>query len=135
MFSNFCHLYTSFHPMILCSSRILWLYCNLKTMSDVFCGWKQKTLIYLSGWTVGGVASQGRQRSCFFCFVCFWFILLFCGLLWRDLGVLILVIEHNCGRSMEIFYELCESRLYEGIGEEISGEWKDKEKRNIYDAC
>ncbi len=36
--------------------------------------------------------------------------------------------------SMKTFYELCESRLYKGIGEEISGEWRDEEWRNIYDA-
>jgi hypothetical protein len=35
---------------------------------------------------------------------------------------------------METFYELCESQLRKGIGEEISGEWKDEEKKNIYDA-
>jgi hypothetical protein len=33
---------------------------------------------------------------------------------------------------METLYELCESRFYERIGEEISGEWRDKEEKNIY---
>jgi len=28
---------------------------------------------------------------------------------------------------------MCESRLCEGIGEEISGEQKNEERRNIYD--
>jgi hypothetical protein len=42
--------------------------------------------------------------------------------------------ERDHGYSMETLYELCKSWLYEGIGEEISGERKDEEKRNIYDA-
>ncbi len=33
---------------------------------------------------------------------------------------------------METLYELCESRLYERISEEISREWRDEEERNIY---
>jgi hypothetical protein len=33
---------------------------------------------------------------------------------------------------MEIFYELCESRLWEGIGKEISREQRDEEKGSIY---
>ncbi len=41
--------------------------------------------------------------------------------------------EHDPDCSMEIFYEWCESWLYEGISEEISGERRDEEKRNIYD--
>jgi hypothetical protein len=36
------------------------------------------------------------------------------------------------GYSMETLYELCESRLYERISEEISREWRDEEERNIY---
>ncbi len=41
--------------------------------------------------------------------------------------------EPNPNYSMETFYEMCESRLCEGIGEEILGEQKDEERRNIYD--
>ncbi len=52
--------------------------------------------------------------------VIFWFDLLFCKLLQRDLSELISVMEHDLGCSMETLYELCESRLCEGIGEEIS---------------
>ncbi len=44
------------------------------------------------------------------------------------------MMECDPGYSMETLYELCESRLYEGISEEILGEWKDKERMNIYDA-
>jgi hypothetical protein len=32
------------------------------------------------------------------------------------------MMEHDHGCLMKKFHELCESRLYEGIGEEISGE-------------
>jgi hypothetical protein len=35
---------------------------------------------------------------------------------------------------MGTFYELCESRLCEGIGKEISKEWRDEERKRIYDA-
>jgi len=42
--------------------------------------------------------------------------------------------ERNLNCLNETLYELCESQLCEGIGEEISGERKDEEKRNIYDA-
>jgi hypothetical protein len=41
--------------------------------------------------------------------------------------------ERDLDCSMETLYELCESRLCEGIGEEISRERMDEEKRNIYD--
>ncbi len=64
----------------------------------------------------------------------FWFVLLFCRLLRRDLGELVSVMECDPGYSMETFYELCESWLYEGITEEIFGECKNEEKMNIYDA-
>ncbi len=77
---------------------------------------------------------QGRRRSYFLVCFCFLVVLLFCRLLQRDLDELISVMERNPSCSMETFYELCESRLCEGIGEEISGERKDEEKRNIYDA-
>ncbi len=43
--------------------------CNLKTMSNVLCGWKQKTLIELSGWAVGGVVFQGCWRIYFLVFL------------------------------------------------------------------
>jgi predicted solute-binding protein len=65
--------------------------------------------------------------------VVFWFVLLFCKLLWRDLGELVSVMERDPSYSMETLYELCESRLREGIGEEILREWRDEEKKNIYD--
>jgi len=75
---------------------------------------------------------KGTEEVVFFFFY-FWFVLLFCRLLWRDLGELVLVIEHDHGCSMETLYELCEPWLCEGIGEEISREQRDGEKKNIYD--
>ncbi len=43
------------------------------------------------------------------------------------------MMERDLGCSMEILYERCESWFCKGIGEEISGERRDEEKRNIYD--
>jgi len=45
---------------------------------------------------------------------------------------LVLVMEHDHGCSMETHYEMCESRLCKGIGEEISRDRKDKKKKYIY---
>jgi len=72
---------------------------------------------------------QGCQRICF----CFWFVLLFCRLLRRDLGELVLAMERNLGYSMKILQELCESWFYKGIGRKIFGERRDEEWRGIYD--
>jgi hypothetical protein len=55
-----------------------------------------------------------------FLFLYFWFVLLFCRLLWSDLGEPVSVMEHNLGCSMDTLYELCESRLCEWIGAELS---------------
>jgi hypothetical protein len=71
---------------------------------------------------------KGVKEIVFWFFVCFWFVLFFWRLLRKDLGELVLVMECDHGCSMGIFYELCESQLCEGIGEEILGEY-------IYDAC
>jgi hypothetical protein len=38
--------------------------------------------------------------------------------------------EHDPSYSMQTFYELCESQLCEGIGEEISREQRDEERKN-----
>ncbi len=61
---------------------------------------------------------KGAEKIVFL-FLCFWFVLLFCRLLWRNLGELVLVMERDLDCSMETLYELCESWLCEGIGEEI----------------
>jgi hypothetical protein len=65
--------------------------------------------------------------------VVFWFTLLFSRLLQRDFDELVLVMERDPNYSMETFYEMCESWLCEGTSEEILGEQKDEERRNIYD--
>jgi hypothetical protein len=46
-----------------------------------------------------------------FLFLYFWYGLLVCKLLWSGLGELVLVMECNLGCSMDILYELCESRF------------------------
>jgi hypothetical protein len=46
-----------------------------------------------------------------FVFFCFWFVLLFCKLLWMDFNELVSMMEHDHGYSMEAFYEQCESWL------------------------
>jgi len=75
--------------------------------------------------------SRVPKKLFFFFFV--WFVLLFCKLLGRDLGELVLVMEHNPSCSIETFYELCELRLYVWIGVEILGKRRDGEKKYIYD--
>jgi hypothetical protein len=42
--------------------------------------------------------------------------------------------EHDLGCSMDILYELCESRFWWRIGAELFGERKDVEKRKLYEA-
>ncbi len=68
-----------------------------------------------------------------FLFFYFWFILLLCKLLWRDLNELVSMIERDPGCSMGTHYELCESWFCEGIGEEILGERRDEKKKYIYE--
>jgi hypothetical protein len=46
-----------------------------------------------------------------FLFFRFWLGLLFCKLLWNDLGELVLVTERDYGWSMDTIYKLCESQL------------------------
>ncbi len=59
--------------------------------------------------------------------------MLFCRLLWSDLGELVSVMECNSSYSMDTLYELCESWFCERIGVELSREKRDEEKGNIYD--
>jgi hypothetical protein len=68
-----------------------------------------------------------------FLFLYFLLVLLFCRLLWSDLGEPVSMMERNHGCSMDTHYELCESRLYKRISAELSGEQSDEEKGNIYD--
>jgi hypothetical protein len=66
--------------------------------------------------------------------LCCCFVLLLCRLLWRDLGELVSVMEHNLDYSMKTFHVLCESQFCEGIGRKISGDQKDEDWKSIYDA-
>jgi hypothetical protein len=68
-----------------------------------------------------------------FLFFCFWLGLLFYRLLWSGLGELVSVMERNLGYSMDIFYELCESRFWWRISAKLSREWKDMERRKLYE--
>jgi hypothetical protein len=54
----------------------------------------------LEAWCLKGVVEF------IFLFFCFWFDLLFCRLLWSDLGEPISVMEHDHGCLMDILYEL-----------------------------
>ncbi len=71
-------------------------------------------------------------RRIFFLFFCFWLGLLFCRLLWSDLGELVSMMECNLGCSMDIFYELCESQFWRRIGVKLSRERGEVEKIKIY---
>ncbi len=90
-----------------------------------FYGWKQKTLIQLYGWTTEGVVFQG-------CRWIYFLVLLFCKLLWSDLGEPVSMMKCNPSCSMDTLYALCKSRFCKRIGAELSGEQRDKEKGNIY---
>ncbi len=77
------------------------------------------SVLWLNCWRRG---VSRASKKLFFGLFRFFVCLLFCRLLWRDLSEMVSVMEcdHSC--SMETLYELCESRLYEGIGEEIARE-------------
>jgi len=64
---------------------------------------------------------KGVEKFIFF-FFCFWFVLLFCKLLWNDLGELVSMMERDPSCSMDTFYELRESRLFKWIGAKLSRE-------------
>jgi hypothetical protein len=64
-------------------------------------------------------------------FSCF-FVLMFCRLLWNDLGELVLMMERDPGCSMDILYELCESWFWWKIGVKLSREQWVVEDRRIY---
>jgi hypothetical protein len=57
-------------------------------------------------------------------FFCFWFVL------FEGLGELVSMMECNHGYSMDTLYELCESRLCEWTGAELSREQGDEGKLN-----
>jgi len=96
-------------------------------MLNVFYGWRLQTLIQLRGWTTSSVVIQRRWKINFLICFCFWFVLLFCRLLWKDLGELVSMMEHNFDYSLKILQKLCESWFCEGIGKKISGEQRDQD--------
>jgi hypothetical protein len=106
-------------------------YYDLKTMLNLFCGWKQKTLIQFCDRAARGMVFQERWKV-YFLFI-FWLGLLFCKLLWGGLSELVSMMERNPSYSMDTLYELCESRFCKRIGAKLSRERKDKEKGIIYD--
>jgi len=77
----------------------------------------------LKAWCFKGV------KKIIFLFFCFWFVLLFCRLLWSDLGELVSMMERDPSCSMDTLYELHESRLFEWIGAKLSRERRDREKK------
>jgi len=74
------------------------------------------------------------RKICFLICFCFWFVLFLCKLLQIHHCELVLVMEHDFGCSMKTLHELCESRIYKGIGKKNFGEQRDEDWRNIYDA-
>jgi len=64
--------------------------------------------LWLSYWKHG---VSKMSKNLFSCFFYFWLGLLFCRLLWRDLGELVSVIKRDHGCSMDTLYELYEPRL------------------------
>jgi hypothetical protein len=52
----------------------------------------------------------------------FWLVLLFCRLIWSDLGELVSMMERDLGCSLDTLYGLCESQLCRKIGVELSRE-------------
>lgn len=73
------------------------------------------------------------SKNLFYNFYNFWFFLLLCRLLGRDLGELFSMMERNPSFSMKTFHVLCESRFCERIGKKNSRERRDEDWRSIYD--
>ncbi len=105
-----------------------WMWCDLKTMSNVFYRWKQKTLILLYGRVVRGMVFQGCWEV-YFLFFYFWLGLLLCKLLWNGFGELVLVMEHDPSYLRDILYEQCEAQFWVGISAEVLGERRKVERR------
>ncbi len=64
----------------------------------------------------------------------FWHCLWFCRLLWSGFGELVLVMEQDCGCSINNLYEECESRFLEMIGAKLSKERRDVDNEKLYEA-
>jgi len=70
----------------------------------------------------------------FFLFVSIFSLLCcFVGYCEWDPSELVSVMERNLSYSMKILHELCESRIYKGIGKKIFEEQRDEDWRSIDD--
>jgi hypothetical protein len=78
------------------------------------------------------IVLQGRRKFNYL-FFCFWLCLLFYTLLWNDLGELVSVMERNPCHSIDNLDGECESRFLETIGAELSKEWKEVNKEQLYE--
>jgi hypothetical protein len=67
-------------------------------------------------------------------FICFWFGLLFCKLLWSGFGELVSMIEHDLSCSMDNIYEQCESQFLGMIGAKFSRVRRDVDNGKLYEA-
>jgi hypothetical protein len=106
--------------------------CDLKTMSNIFCGWMEaRTLIQqqCGRWSQSCLCFKDCRKFNYL-FLCFWLCLLFCRLLWSGLSELDSVMERDPYCSIDYFYGECESWFLETIGAKLSkekvgcGQWK-----------
>ncbi len=61
------HKHKSYHD----NMKSWWISHNLKTVSDVFCGWRLQTLNQFKGWFTSGTMIQRHRKFCF------WFVYVF----------------------------------------------------------
>jgi hypothetical protein len=123
------------HSMTLQKTLIIvlpYICCDLKTMSNIFCGWKQKPLFSCVEDDVEVVLLYGCKKFNYLFFY-FWLCLLFCRLLSSDLGELVLVIKRNPWCAIDNLDGECESQFLETIGAELSKEWKEVNKEQLYE--
>jgi hypothetical protein len=76
---------------------------------------------------------QGHRKFNYFFFY-FWLCLLFCMLLWSDLGELVLMMERDPCCSIDNLDGECESRFLELIAVKVSKEWKEVNMQQLYEA-
>jgi hypothetical protein len=124
-------IFATLHWKDLFNPILLWNCCNLKIVSDVFCGWRLQTLIRLNCWRRGDSMVPKNSLLMYFCFLC---VMLLCRL-WRgELGELVSVMERNPCCSMKTLLELCVLSFYKEIGRRIFAQRRDEVTRSIFDA-
>ncbi len=79
------------------------------------------------------IVFQGHRKFKYL-FFCFWLCLLFCKLLWSGLDELVLVMVRDPCCSIDKLYWEYESWFLETIGVELSKEWREVDKEQIYEA-